>query len=233
MVFTWGCYVLFKNNSLFFMNFRPWCRDCLMEKATSHYSLFRIEVDDQTGSIGLSNVHLARTPRTDFLQEETWIFCLFFFSELPEPLRCANFRVVLNLGSMDGTLTRDPENRRSIGKVPAYEASRVKRNLWVPLIYSIHNANQGCFQMKRLGEGLPLVEVTQRMNISLRFLYPDISSLLLFSPFFSEASFSKSCFEEDSWEAVGRHYAQEVLPILLAIGLGCWTLHQWILCPVA
>ncbi len=88
MVFAWVCYVVKK--TLFFHELRS-TQGLLDGEATSHYSIFRIEADDKTGSIGLSNVHLARTPRTDFLQEDTWK------KNKPLNSKMCKLRVVLNL----------------------------------------------------------------------------------------------------------------------------------------
>lgn len=42
--------------------------------------------------------------------------------------------------------------------------------------------------------------------------------------------FLASATKENSWEALGRDFAQEVLSLLLAAGHGCWSLYQRVLC---
>lgn len=89
MVFTWGCYVFSKKQLPFFMNFRPWCRDCLMEKPHLITRFFGSKLMTKLGALAFP-MFILHGPLGQIFYKKKLGNCFFFFSELPEALRCAN-----------------------------------------------------------------------------------------------------------------------------------------------
>lgn len=106
------------------MNFRPWWRDCLMEKPHLITRFFGSKLMTKLGALAFP-MFILHGPLGQIFYKKKLGNC-FFSGRSGSPKMCKASVFVLNLASCeectDGTLTRDPENRRSIGKVPAYEA---------------------------------------------------------------------------------------------------------------